>query len=68
MSDAITTIQIQTETRELLKKLGHKGKSYDGLLRRLIRRKKEKRTQAFFEINENEFNAILKEIDGHWKS
>jgi hypothetical protein len=36
MSDSITTIQIQTETRELLKKVGHKGESYDSLVRRLI--------------------------------
>jgi hypothetical protein len=36
MSDTITTIQIQIETRELLKKLGNKGESYDALLRRLI--------------------------------
>ena len=41
MSDTITTIQIQIETRELLKKLGHKGESYDGLLRRLIRQTKD---------------------------
>ena len=41
MSDAITTIQIQIETRELLKKLGHKGESYDGLLRRLIQQTKD---------------------------
>jgi hypothetical protein len=36
MSDTITTIQIQVETRELLKKVGHKGESYDSLVRRLI--------------------------------
>jgi hypothetical protein len=36
MEDNITTIQIQIETRELLKKLGHKGESYDSLVRRLI--------------------------------
>ena len=41
MSDTITTIQIQIETRELLKKLGHKGESYDGLLRRLIQQTKD---------------------------
>jgi hypothetical protein len=41
MSETITTIQIQIETRELLKKLGHKGESYDGLVRRLIQQTKD---------------------------
>jgi hypothetical protein len=36
MNNTITSIQIQIETRELLKKLGHKGESYDGLVRRLV--------------------------------
>jgi hypothetical protein len=36
MSNNITTIQIQIETRELLKKAGHKGETYDNLVRRLI--------------------------------
>jgi hypothetical protein len=36
MDDNITTIQIQTQTRELLKKIGRKGESYDELVRRII--------------------------------
>jgi hypothetical protein len=47
MSDTITTIQIQIETRELLKKLGHKGESYDSLVRRLI--------QETEEVTQNDF-------------
>ena len=41
MSDNITTIQIQIETRELLKKIGYKGESYDRLVRRLIQQTKD---------------------------
>jgi hypothetical protein len=41
MDDNITTIQIQIETRELLKRIGHKGESYDTLVRRLIEQTKE---------------------------
>ena len=47
MSDTITTIQIQIETRELLKKIGHKGESYDSLVRRLI--------QETEEVTQNDF-------------
>jgi hypothetical protein len=36
MGNNITTIQIQIQTRKLLKKIGHKGESYDRLVRRLI--------------------------------
>jgi len=41
MDDNITTIQIQIETRELLKRIGHKGESYDTLVRRLIEQTRE---------------------------
>lgn len=41
MNGYITTIQVQIETRELLKRLGHKGESYDSLVRRLIQQNKE---------------------------
>jgi hypothetical protein len=41
MDNNITTIQIQVETRELLKKVGHKGESYDTLVRRLIEETRE---------------------------
>jgi hypothetical protein len=36
-----TTIQIQIETRELLKKIGHKGECYDELIRRVIQERTE---------------------------
>jgi predicted CopG family antitoxin len=36
-----TTIQIQTDTREVLKKIGQKGESYDKLVRRLIQQVEE---------------------------
>ena len=31
-----TTIQVQVETRESLKKFGHKGESYDEIIERLM--------------------------------
>ena len=31
-----TTIQIKTETREKLKRFGHKGESYDKIIERLM--------------------------------
>ena len=31
-----TTIQIQKNTREKLKRLGHKGESYDNIIERLM--------------------------------
>jgi hypothetical protein len=33
---AVTTIQVQTETRDLLKKLGDKGKTYDEIIHDLV--------------------------------
>lgn len=41
MDYTLTTIQIQTQTRELLKKVGRKGETYDNLVRRLIQQVKE---------------------------
>jgi len=41
MSDNITTIQICIQTRELLKKVGRKGETYDSLVRRLIQQRQE---------------------------
>jgi len=48
----VTTIQIQTRTREQLKSMGHKGESYDELINRLIMSAKKSK---FFE----EIDAIL---------
>jgi len=36
LNNNITTIQVKIKTRELLKKIGHKGESYDQLIRRLV--------------------------------
>lgn len=33
---AVTTIQIRTETRDLLKRIGDKGKTYDEIIEDLI--------------------------------
>ena len=41
MSGTITTIQVQIETRELLKRFGHKGESYDQVVRRLMQEWKD---------------------------
>lgn len=41
MSSGITTIQVHIATRELLKKIGHKGESYDALVRRLIQQRRD---------------------------
>ena len=41
MSNMVTTIQIQIQTRELLKKTGHKGETYDAVVRRLLHREVE---------------------------
>ena len=32
----ITTIQVQKDTREMLREFGHKGETYDQLIRRLM--------------------------------
>ena len=37
----VTTIQIQKDTRDRLREIGHKGETYDNLLRRLIKAAKE---------------------------
>jgi hypothetical protein len=41
MESDITSIQIHIQTRELLKKIGRKGESYDRLVRRLIQETQE---------------------------
>ena len=48
-----TTIQIQKNTREKLKRLGHKGESYDNIIERL--------TSYFEELN------VEKLIEKRWK-
>lgn len=56
-----TTIAISTETRELLKFLGHKGATYDSIIRELIeiaeesgfleKQKKILKTEKFHDVN-----------------
>ena len=48
-----TTIQIQKNTREKLKRLGHKGESYDNIIERLM--------SYFEELN------VEKLIEKRWK-
>ncbi|MBU0591338.1 hypothetical protein KKF81_03615 [Candidatus Micrarchaeota archaeon] len=56
-----TTIAIHTETREMLKYLGHKGATYDSIIRELIEIAKENKfmegqkkilkTEKFHDVN-----------------
>lgn len=56
-----TTIVINTETRELLKMLGHKGATYDSIIRELIdiakahgfvaEQKRILKTEKFYDVN-----------------
>ncbi len=39
----VTTIQIQKDTREMLREFGHKGETYDQLIRRLMEAAKKLR-------------------------
>ena len=49
-----TTIAVAQETRELLRRLGEKGESYDRIINRLI-------TDAGWSELDNRWNAILAE-------
>jgi hypothetical protein len=42
----LTTIQVSVETRELLKKLGRKGETYDEIISELARVEIERRRRA----------------------
>ncbi|MFP4608170.1 MAG: DUF7557 family protein [Candidatus Natronoplasma sp.] len=44
-----TTIQIEKETREKLKKFGHKGESYDEIIERLMNYCEELNMEEFIE-------------------
>ncbi|MCD6522830.1 MAG: hypothetical protein J7K68_03700 [Candidatus Diapherotrites archaeon] len=59
----VTTIAVNEQTKELLKKIGHKGETYDAIIRHLI---ELARKQLFFDrqkriLEEDEFIDI-KEI------
>jgi len=54
MTTAMTTISLQKETKEMLKKLGAKGQTYDDVIRELIERASIK------ELDER-WNKILKD-------
>jgi hypothetical protein len=60
---SITTIQIEKDTRDMLKDFGHKGETYDELIKRLLMTAKR---AAFFQelddILENEEFVPLDEI------
>lgn len=47
MGRKVTTIQVSKETRDLLRKVGHKGETYDQIIRRLIRQVYGKNVDRF---------------------
>ncbi|HOW33213.1 MAG TPA: hypothetical protein PLN32_02010 [Methanoregulaceae archaeon] len=49
---AATTIAVSPETKELLRRLGEKGESYDTIIRRLVQ-------QAAWKHLDAQWNAIL---------
>ncbi len=51
-----TTVAVSHETKEILRKLGEKGESYDSIIRSLI-------SEAQIEELDNRWNKILKEDD-----
>ncbi|MFW6176227.1 MAG: DUF7557 family protein [Thermoplasmatota archaeon] len=44
-----TTIQVKKDTREKLKKFGHKGESYDDIIKRLMEYCEELNLEEFIE-------------------
>ncbi len=44
-----TTIQVKKDTREKLKKFGHKGESYDDIIKRLMEYCEELNMEEFIE-------------------
>ncbi|MFW6375582.1 MAG: DUF7557 family protein [Thermoplasmatota archaeon] len=44
-----TTIQVKKDTREKLKKFGHKGESYDDIIKRLMKYCEELNMEEFIE-------------------
>ena len=60
---SVTTIQIEKDTRDMLKNYGHKGETYDELINRLlITAKKSAFFQELDDIVENEEFVSLDEI------
>jgi predicted CopG family antitoxin len=49
---AITTISISGDTKELLRKMGEKGESYDAIIRRLLH-------EANWKVLDERWNKIL---------
>jgi predicted CopG family antitoxin len=49
---AITTISISGDTKELLRKIGEKGESYDAIIRRLLH-------EANWKVLDERWNKIL---------
>ena len=55
---AATTVQVTSETRELLKAVGRKGETYDSIIRKLLR------SAEYMEFMEEQY-AILRD-EKHW--
>ena len=55
-----TTIQIKKNTREKLKRLGHKGESYDNIIERLVNYFEE---LNFEKLIEQRYKKLQKEKD-----
>ena len=51
---AITTIRISRDTKELLRKMGEKGESYDAIIRKLLH-------EANWKVLDERWNKILDE-------
>jgi len=49
---AATTIAVSPETKELLRRLGEKGESYDTIIRRLVQQAAWKHLDAILEHDE----------------
>ena len=49
---AITTISISSDTKELLRKMGEKGESYDAIIRKLLH-------EANWKVLDERWNKIL---------
>ncbi len=55
MKMAVTTIQIQTETRNLLKRISAKGETYDDVIREMAAAYQAYLTEQLRKLDEDEF-------------
>jgi len=55
---AVTTVQITSETRDLLKSVGRKGETYDEIIRKLLK------SSEYVAFVEDQYRILRDE--GHW--